>query len=79
MSGAVTAVNPVSKSERERLRRNICSFCEVKLRVPAEGRCGGMWQPDDGACGWVKAFRTLGVSEALRQAKLPMDQRSAVA
>lgn len=68
-----------SKSEAVRLRRKTCWFCEVQLCVPAKGQCGSRWQPDGTACGWVMAFRTLGVSEALRQAKLPMDQRSPVA
>ena len=74
----------LSRRDKNRLRKRICSFCEGRLDLAAEGHCGAIYRtlPDGtplGDCGWIKAFRTLGIDEALRQAKLPYDKRSPVA
>jgi hypothetical protein len=68
----------ISPSLRRKLRRRACSFCEVRLIEPATGHCGGIYAETHAACGWKAAFRTLGIEEALRQSRLPADQRSKV-
>jgi len=75
MNGAML---PLTKKERDKLRRRLCSFCDGRLTLPAAGLCAGIYS-NGSPCGWVMAFRTLGIDEALRQSKRPHDQRSAVA
>lgn len=73
------AETSLTKRERGMLRRRLCAFCECRLAVPAAGRCGSYFRPEgisDDDCGWVKAFRVLGVEEAIRQSRMPHDQRS---
>ena len=70
----------LTKREKGMLRHRSCGFCEARLTAPATGRCGAIWKPahGDAACGWVRAIRALGVEEAIRQSRLPLEQRSQV-